>query len=113
LPVRARFSKNVRRFIPNRLQRNEEMGMLTVLTMSFLLGLPTQDFSTARNSGEVGSRQAENDYALREKNAAPLEEFRGSGGGGSEALGFAAILAVGLVVAVLYFGVAALVKVAS
>ena len=88
------------------------MAMIAVLTVSLMLGLPPLP---PPETGERGTRQVEADYALRERNAAPLEEFRAGSNDGAALEGalYLGVLGVGLLVALLYFGISALVKAAS
>ncbi|HVE40683.1 MAG TPA: hypothetical protein VNM14_12385 [Planctomycetota bacterium] len=87
------------------------MGMLAVMTMTFLLGLPEQDMRSDRDAGEHATREVEQHYALRERDSGPLEEFRG--GDNLEALIYLGIIIVGAAVVFLYLGIVALVQAAS
>ncbi len=76
------------------------MGMLVSWTLSLLLGLAEQEGPSVQDSGKRAIRQVELDYALRERNAAPLEQFRGGAGGdpgaGLTLVGLLGILGAGL-----------------
>jgi len=91
------------------------MGLLATLMMSLLLGLPEQQLPTRSASGEGATRQVEQDYALREQSSGSLEEFRAGSNDGAaleDAL-YLGVLGVGLLVALLVFGISALAKAAS
>jgi hypothetical protein len=70
------------------------MSTMVALSLSLLLHLPQQQPPPLRDAGEHASRPVEMDYAAREQNSPPLEDFRGGGG---EALLYAPMLAVGVV----------------
>jgi hypothetical protein len=95
------------------------MAMLAALTLSALLDHLQQDLPSVRDFGEHATRKVEQDYALRERDAAPLEEFRGGSSGGGDLgaglalLGLLGLLAAGALAVLLYAGIAAIVKAAG